>query len=161
MLKVGEYVVYKRDVCFIKEIKKNFLNHLDYIVLVPKKDESQKIEIPVTSKEIRNLLTKEEIEKIIKNMPKIKMISVEEKQLEQEYKRLLKEGTHENLIKIIKTAYLRNEKRILNKRKIGDKDNYFLELAEKDLYYEFGTVLNLNLEQTKEYIKNAIEKQEK
>lgn len=161
MLKVGEYVVYKRDVCFIKEIKKNFLNHLDYVVLVPKKDESLKIEIPVTSKEIRNLLTKEEIKKIIKNMPKIKMISVEEKQLEQEYKRLLKEGTHENLIKIIKTAYLRNEKRILNKRKIGDKDNYFLELAERDLYYEFGTVLNLNLEQTKEYIKNAIEKQEK
>lgn len=161
MLKVGEYVVYKRDVCFIKEIKKNFLNHLDYVVLVLKKDESLKIEIPVTSKEIRNLLTKEEIKKIIKNMPKIKMISVEEKQLEQEYKRLLKEGTHENLIKIIKTAYLRNEKRILNKRKIGDKDNYFLELAERDLYYEFGTVLNLNLEQTKEYIKNAIEKQEK
>lgn len=161
MMKVGEYVVYKRDVCFIKEIKKNFLNHLDYVVLVPKKDESLKIEIPITSTEIRNLLTKEEIEKIIKNMPKIKMISVEEKQLEQEYKRLLKEGTHENLIKIIKTAYLRNEKRMLSKRKIGDKDNYFLELAEKDLYYEFGTVLNLNLEQTKEYIKNAIEKQEK
>ncbi len=157
MYQVGEYLVYRRNVCKVVEIKEKFLNNLDYFVLIPLKDKSLKIEIPMTAKGIRSLISKEEVEKIIKSIPKIKTIQVNDKQLEQEYKRLLNSGTHQELIQIIKTAYLRNKERLEQKKKIGDKDNHYFEEAENNLYQEFSVVLGLTLEQTREYVLNKVE----
>ena len=56
------------------------------------------------------------------------------------------------LIKIIKTAYLRNKDRIDNNKKIGEKDNNYFNLAERYLYTEFSIVLNKNFEDTKDYV---------
>jgi len=158
MFEVGDHLVYKRDVCKLSETKKNFINGLDYFVLIPERDSSLKIQIPKDSKAIRKLITKEEVERIINQIPNIEIIKVEDKQLEQEYKKLLNTGSHEDLIRIIKTTYLRNKERLDNKKKIGDKDNYYFELAEKDLYEEFGIVLGLTMEETKEYVIKKVEK---
>ena len=47
--------------------------------------------------------------------------------MENTYKELLQRGTYEDLITVIKTAYLRNENRKKNNKKISDKDNdYFI-----------------------------------
>jgi len=72
--------------------------------------------------------------------------------MEYEYKNLLSSGSHEDLVKIIKTTYLRNKERIDNKKKISDKDNRYFQLAEKYLYNEFSIVLGLTIEDTKEYV---------
>ena len=61
-------------------------------------------------------------------------ISLEEKQIEQTYKELMKSGTHEDLVKIIKTTYLRNQMRILNNKKISEKDDEYFKRAEKYLW---------------------------
>lgn len=156
MFRIEDYVMYKRDVCKVVDIQKQFRNDLDYYVLISVKDPSLKIEIPTNSPLLHSLIEKEEIEKIIQQIPKIELIDVEEKMLEQEYKKLLSSGTHEDLIKIIKTTYVRNQKRLENKKKIGDKDNRYFEKAEEDLYQEFGIVLNMTLEETKEYIKRKV-----
>ena len=66
-------------------------------------------------------------------------------------------NTHENLIKIIKTTYLRNKERIDNNKKTTDKDTYYFNLAEKYLYEEFGIVLNKTFDEVKEYIINKVE----
>ena len=144
MFNINEYVVYKKEVCIIKEIKENQLNHNSYYVLVPVIDNSLKIEVPTNNKfnYIRNLISEDEINKIIKN----------------EYKELLKKGTHEDLIKIIKTTYLRNKEREINKKKLSDKDNTYFELAEKYLYTEFSIALNKTYEETKKYIEDEVSK---
>lgn len=50
MYKIGEYVVYRHDVCIIKEIKENKLIGNTYYVMTPVDDDSLIIEIPIENK---------------------------------------------------------------------------------------------------------------
>lgn len=157
MYKTNDFVVYNKNVCKVVSIKKNFFNQEDYYLLIPIDDNSLKIEVPISNKNLRDLISKEEIEKFIKNIPNIPIISMDEKFLENEYKNLLLSGNHYNLVKIIKTTYLRNQDRISNKKRISDRDQHYFQLAEKYLYNEFSIVLGINSEEVKEYIKHEIE----
>lgn len=154
MYNIGDYVVYKKDVCIVKEIKKNHLNNKDYYVLLPIGDESLIIDVPTDNRcgYIRDLITKTEIEAIIKSIPNISVIECDNKNIENEYKHLLSTGNHQDLIRIIKTTYLRNKERLESKRKTGDKDEMYFKKAEKYLYDEFGIVLGLRFEEVKKYI---------
>jgi len=154
MYKLQDYVVYKKDVCIVKEIRKNHINNNDYYLLVSLLDESLNTLVPVDNRcgYIRSLISKEEVEEIIKRIPRIPIIKSDSKNIENEYKILLSKCTHEDLIKIIKTTYLRNKERTDNNRKIGDKDKLYLEKAEKYLYTEFALVLGMTFDEVKEYI---------
>ena len=158
MFKKGDLLVYKKDVCVVEEVKIKYLRDTDYYVLNPITDKSLKIQVPTTSNAIRSLITKERLEEIIKSIPKIKVIKTDSKSLENDYKQLMQSGTHEDLIKIIKTTYLRNKERLDNNKKTTDKDNYYFNQAELYLYNEFSVVLNLSYEETKEYIINEVNK---
>lgn len=160
MYKIGEYVVYKKDVCKIEDIKN--VRNQDYYVLIPMSDKSLKINVPVDNKFglLRNLITKEELEKIIEIIPNISIVECNDKMIENEYRTLMNSGKHEDLISIIKTTYLRNKERLDNNKKIGDKDNSYFELAEKYLYNEFSIVLNMSYEDTKKYVIDKVSKLE-
>lgn len=158
MFKVGDIIVYKKDVCKIIEIKSKYIKDLDYYVLEPKDDMSLKIQIPKNNSFIRELISKKEILEIIKDIPKIPVITTDDKMIENEYKQLLQEGTHKDLISIIKTTYLRTEERKRNNKKVGEKDNNYFKLAEKYLYNEFSNVLNKSIEDTKKFIIDEVEK---
>ena len=155
MFDIGEYVVYKHEVCIIKETKIG-RNEKKYYVLIPITDNTLKIDIPIdlASKTAKKLITKEYA---IKKIPSIDIINLDSKQLENEYKKLLTDETHESLIKIIKTTYLRNKERLDSKRKVSEKDEYYFNLAEKYLYNELSVVLNKSYEETKKYIINEVE----
>ena len=159
MYKVGDYIVYLKEVSKIKEIKENFIKNVNYYVLEPVSDSSLKLIIPVSSNSIRNLITIDKVNELIKEIPFIDTIDIDNKNIEFEYKKLLNTGTPENLIKIIKTTYLRNQDRLNNKKKINDKDRNYFELAEKYLYTEISIVLNKSFEDTKNYIINEVEKE--
>ena len=158
MFKEGELLVYKKDVCVVKEITPKYMRDIDYYVLSALTDKSLKIQAPTNSSAIRSLITKDKVEEIINNIPKVEVIKSDAKTLEQEYKQLMQNGTHEDLIKIIKTTYLRNKERIDNNKKTTDKDNYYFNQAELYLYNEFSVVLNLTYEETKQYIINKLSK---
>jgi len=152
MYKVNDKLIYKKDVCVVEEIKEKYMRDTDYYVLSPITDSSLKIQIPTNSSSLRSLITKEQVEEIINNIPNIEIIKSESKTLEQDYKLLMQKGTHEDLIKIIKTTYLRNKERIDNNKKTTDKDNYYFNQAELYLYNEFSVVLNLSYDETKQYV---------
>ena len=157
MYKIGEYLVYRKSVCQVKEIKEK--KGTNYYQLVPIDDASLKIEVPVEDKDkvLRNLITKEEIENLVKNMPNIELIDCNDRMIELEYRNLLATGNKEDIIRVLKTAHLRNKARLENKKKMNEKDINYLEKAEKLLYNEFSIVLNLSLEDTKQYIINKVE----
>ena len=159
MYSVGEYVVYRRDVCKITGIKKNPVNQMDYYLLTPIDDSSLKLEVPINNRlgYLRRLISKERVEEIINEILNIEIIDSPDKMIEYEYKKLINSGRHEDLIKIIKTTYLRNKKRLDSKKKISDKDQHYFLLAEKYLYNEFGTVLNLSYEDVKKYVIYKVE----
>lgn len=159
MYKVGDYIVYKRDVCKVKEIKEKYYNNTDYYVLNPISDDSLRINVPVDNdKLLRSLITEEEVKLIIKNIPNIDIIDEDDKMLETIYKDLLKSENHEDLIKIIKTTYLRNKDRVDNNKKISEKDNTYFNLAERYLYTEFSVVLNKSFDDTRDYVISEVEK---
>lgn len=162
MFKIGEYVVYKHDVCKLIEIKKQYFNNEDYYILESTLDKSLKISVPVSKNNfLRPIIVKEEVDQIIKKIPKIETIKSSDKLLEMEYKKLINTGTFEDLITIIKTTYLRNKKRVDDNKKISDKDNNYFLLAEKYLYNEFSIVLGKSIEETKDYIIDKVEKNSK
>ena len=162
MKKIGEYVVYRKQVCKVVDILKNYLDDKDYYSLVPITDQSLCLKVMATDNNsyIRDLISKDEIEVIIKKIPEIEIITKDERSLEAEYKELLKNGTWEELIKIIKTTYLRNKTRIDSHKKVSDKDSYYFELAEKYLYNEFAIVLGMTYNETKNYIIEKLQGQE-
>ena len=152
MLKVGDYVIYQEQVCQIKEQKINEFTNLESFILVPVTDSSLKLNVPVNNPNIKNLMTKEEIKNLIALMPSIPLIDIEDKLLENEYKRLYHSGSKEDLIRIIKTTYKRNQDRLNNNKKISEKDNKYFTLSENLLYSEIATVFGISLEEAKEYI---------
>ena len=154
MRQIGDYVIYRKEVCKVKEIKEKYFKGMDYYRLVPIDDESLHLDVPVNSeaKLLRELINLEQVENLISRIHEIKLIEIDEKNLENEYKKLLNTGNLEDYIKIIKTTYQRNKERLENKRKISDKDNYYFNLAEKYLYNEFSIILNKTFEETKQYV---------
>ncbi len=146
-----KYIVYERDVCLIEEVKGKYIKGVDYYVLRPLNDKTLKISVPVNSKLLRNLISLDDANKLINNMKSIEVIE-DNKQIENEYKRLLDTGDLSDLVKIIKTTYLRNKERIINKKKISEKDDNYFNKAEDYLYTELGIVFNMSKENIKEYI---------
>ena len=138
MRNVGDYIVFRKDVCEIVDIKENPFNHVMSYTLIPITDQSLKMNIPIDNASIRDLMTMDELNTLINEIRNIPVIEVEDKQLENEYKRLLSEGTNYDLVRIIKTTYLRNQKRLENNK------NY--------LYNEVAKVLNIDVESAKNYI---------
>ena len=151
MFKINDYLVYRKEVCKVTEIKE-YKNDFLYYVITPINDTSLKIEVPTDSSVIRPLISKIEIQKIIEEIPNIKEIAENDRLLENKYKELLKSGTYNDLITIIKTTYLRNETRDKEKKKRSEKDTTYFNLAEKYLYTEFSVVLGKSYEDTKKYV---------
>lgn len=157
MFNVGNYVVYKRNVCIIKELKE--VSGKKYYVLKPINDESLSISILYdnVSNLLRDIISKEQSEKLIQSIPKIEIITVNDKLIENEYKNLLNTGSLEDLVKIIKTTYSRNNERIINHKKIGEKDDSYFNKAENILYSELSISLNMSYEDTKKYVIDKVE----
>ena len=158
MYNVGDYIVYKRDVCVVKEINKKYYKDMDYYKLEPINDNSLKLDVPVNNKYIRNIISREELDNIIDNIPNIDVIKCSDKYIENDYKSLMHSGRHEDLIKIIKTTYLRNKERIDNKKKVTDKDIMYFKKTEEYLYTEVSIVFGVSYEEAKKYVVDKVEK---
>lgn len=158
MYNKGSLVVYKRDVCKVVDIR--VIHNESYYVLNSTIDDSLKIDVPVLKEKelLRPLITKEELDKLIKEIKFLPILDVEARILEDEYKKLLKDGTMESLVVIIKTTYLRNKIRKENKKKLADNDQYYFNLAERYLYNEISYVLNVNYDDAKNYIIEKLNK---
>lgn len=159
MKSIGDYVIYRKEVCKVVEIKEKFFKDMDYYRLVPISDETLHLDVPVSNENLlRDLISKDQVEELIKKIPDIKLIESEDKNLENEYKALINSGDLDGYIKIIKTTYTRNKERLESKRKISDKDNHYFNLAEKYLYNEFSIILNKSFEETKQYVIDNVTK---
>lgn len=156
MFKINDYVVYNHDVC--KVIGFNNFNGRDYYVLSSLSDSSLKINVPIDNCNIRGLISKDEVFKIINNIPNVGVVDVDSKSIDYVYKSLLESGTYDDLISIIKTAYLVNRERVDNNKKVRDKDLHYFKLAESYLYNEFSIVLGMSYDETRDYVISEVGK---
>lgn len=160
MFQVGDYVVYKRDVCRVCEIKKNYFQGNDYYVMSPVDDDSLVISVPVENQTglLRSIISQEEAESFIQSIPDIPMITVQDRAIENEYKNLMRSNDMRDLVRIIKTSYLRNDVRRENGKKLSEIDDTYLKRAEQILYNELSISLGMTVDEAKEYIIKSIEK---
>lgn len=158
MYNKGSLVVYKRDVCKVVDIR--VIRDKSYYVLNSTIDSSLKIDVPVNKEKklLRPLITKKELDNLINEIKFLPVLDVEARMLEDEYKRLLKDGTMESLITIIKTTHLRNKIRQENKKKLADNDQYYFNLAERYLYNEISYVLNVSYDDAKNFVISSLNK---
>lgn len=158
MFQIGDYVVYQNEVCIIKAIKEKYFHGKDYYVLNPSLDTSLTINVPVDEEKclLKPVMTRQEAEAFIKKIPSIEPITLNDKMIENEYKALLKTEDKSDLVRIIKTTYLRNHKRLLSGKNIGEKDEMYFEKAEKLLYSELAASLNLTYDETKQHIMDVV-----
>ena len=157
MYKSGDIVVYRRDVYRIKDVQDNYFFNKTYYIMNPIDDDSLVTSVPVdTTSYLRDVITKEEAEDLIAKIPFIETIQVNDRDIEYEYKRLLGENTLESLIKIIKTAYLRNMTRLDQNKKISEKDEQYFNQAERRLYNELSISLQLTFDETRQYVIDSV-----
>lgn len=161
MFELGEKVIYKKDLCTIKEIKKNHYHGKDYYVLESFKDPSLKIDIPTENLGgyLRKVMTKEEAECFISQIPGIDPIEVDDRNLGYEYQALLNTNNSGDLIRIIKTTYLKAREREKKNKKPSDRNQEYLEKAQNYLYNELSVSLNISYEECRDYVLSRIEKQ--
>ena len=76
-------------------------------------DASLRLNVPVDNPNIKTLMSEEEIKQLIHLIPRVPVIDVDDKMLENEYKKLYHSGNKEDLIRIIKTTYMRNQERLV------------------------------------------------
>ena len=154
MFKIGETVIHMRDVCRIDELVKNYRDGEDYYRLSTIDDQGLTIYTPVsnTRNVMRKIMSKQAAKDLIKKIPSIKPLETDGRSLAVEYKDLLNRGTHEDCIKIIKTAYGRNALRIKENKKGSENDKIYFRLAENVLYAEIAVALGMSVKQAREYV---------
>ncbi len=162
MYKINDIVVYRRDVCkIIGKQRSDFTGEQCYI-LVPygKQDGSVKMQVPVSNKggHLRNLITREEIEELIRKAPEIGTLANKTANMKSQYATLLKGDDIYDLICIIKTSYGRNRARMEQHKKLASIDDEYLQKAEKYLFDELSIALGMSFDEAKEFFETEVDK---
>lgn len=165
MFEVGDLIIYGyQGVCRVTEIGKSDISGVPadklYYTLVPLYG-AGKILIPVDTKVfMRPVITKTQVDEIIKKMPEVEAKSVDihnYKVLEDYYKSML--STHEclDLVCIMKSIYVKKNLVKLQGKNLGHTDEKYKKIAEDLLYSEFAAVLDIEKENVAKYIENALQ----
>lgn len=154
MLDPGSYIVYKQQVCQVKGIIEKYYRDKDYYYLTPVGDEKLKIMLPVDQEyHTRPLMSVEKAAQLIEEIGHIDVIDGHGKYIKDAYKDLFESDQPENLVKIIKTAYLRSKSRQAANKKITASDEMYFEKAEKYLFNELAVVLDKSVDEIRSIFK--------
>lgn len=165
MYKIGEFVVYGRTgICEVAEITTMKMDGVPkdrlYYILMPCKNKGGKIFTPVDNDKvvIRPVITREEARELLEQIPEIQELWIpNEKMREAKYKECMRTCECEDLIKIIKTLYIRKLDRQAQGKKITTTDERYLKMAEGSLYSELSLALGVPEEDMEDYICKYIE----
>ena len=132
----------------------------EYYILKPLYLSSSTVYIPVDTAEgsMRKVLAHEEAESLIRQIPEIPLITIaNDKLLEQEYKNCLKACNCQELIRIIKTIYLRKRAREEAGRKETAVDARYFSESQRDQLYGELAVDWISRENVESYINTSLQ----
>ena len=162
---IGDYVVCgSKGVCVVENKTTLNLSGIDsareYYILKPVYVSGSTFYMPVDTSgdSMRKVLSREQAKELIYGIKDIPLIDVtNDKLLEQEYRWCIKANCCEELIKVIKTIYLRKQKRLEAGRKVTAVDAKYFRMAEDTLYGELAVSLGMPRESVGEYIAEVME----
>lgn len=158
MVQIGKKIVYRDEVCTVSALVKEHTTNEDCYVLTSGSDPSLRITVPVSKAAplMRPLMKKSDIEELLQKMPSIPIVALSGWNRGLEYKELLKEGSHESIMSIIKTAYYRQQEQAERRQKPSENDKLYFRQAERLFYNEVAAVLDMTYEQAKVYILSSL-----
>ncbi|MEO2582714.1 CarD family transcriptional regulator [Clostridium tertium] len=162
MFKINDYVVYgSNGVCKVTDIEPVTLRNeeLEYYILSPVYNEKMTIKTPVNNQKIlmRELMTKAEIVNLLKEISKNETVEIEDSRRRvEEYKAIIKRGNAEELIKVINSIKLEKDEKNSIGKKLNKTDEDIMISASKQLYQEMAIVLDIDVDEVQDYIKNNI-----
>lgn len=168
MFKREEYVVCgNKGVCKVEDITTLNISGVDkereYYILKPVYMAGSTVYVPVDAAEdsMRRVLDRIEAQKLIGEIAGIPLITTtNDKQLEQLYRGCMKTNDCGEWVKIIKTIYLRKQKRLEAGRKVTAVDAKYFRIAEDNLYGELAISLQIPREDVENYITQEMDKEE-
>lgn len=167
MFEIGEYVVCgNKGVCVVEDVTTLNISGVDkereYYILKPLYMTGSTVYVPVdtSEKSVRRVLKRDEAQKLIREIPDIPLLVIaNEKLSEQMYRECIRTNDCEELIKIIKTIYLRKQKRMQAGRKVTAVDAKYFHLAEDSLYGELAVALEMPKDEVESYITKEMNKE--
>jgi len=165
MFEINDIILYGNDgVCTLTDIVSKDINgkQADYYALCPVYDGSATIFVPIDNEKLtsrmRKVISKDEINKLIRSMPEEETIWIEnESERKEKYKAIIAAGDRKKLVQIIKTLYLHQNNQKAKGRKLHLCDERFLKDAEKILYDEFALVLGIERSQVLPFIMQQVD----
>lgn len=136
----------------------------EYYTLNPVYRPDALVYAPVENRKIlmRKVIQKEEAEALIDQIPQIETVWIlNEKVREAQYKEALQSCDCVELIKIIKTLFLRKKDRMEHGKKVTVVDERYFRQAEERLYGELAFVLGKEKSEMPEYIAERMEEKKK
>ena len=166
MFKKGEYVIYgNAGVCQIIDISTSNMHGAPkdklYYILEPVNQNSSRVFSPIDNKKviIRKLMSKQDVETLISDIPNIKELLVEDEKLrEQTYKDCIKSCQCRKLLSLMKTIYQRKEERLNQGKKLSATDEKYFKLAQDNLQTELSISLEIPVNEMERYILDKINK---
>ena len=160
MYAVGEFVVHEGSgICKIEEISELALSgrgsEQTYYVMTPYYEKGSRGMTPVenTSVRLRPVMTKDEVESLISEMPEVSEISeANDKQRLLKYKEALAAFEPIELVRIIKTVYQGKQKRLSAGKKILMGDERYTQIAQKKLYEEIAFAMEMEVKDVEDMI---------
>lgn len=165
MFGVHDVVLYGTEgACEITEItQKDFgAGAAEYYVLQPVYRKNTTVFVPTQNRALvarmRRVLSTEEIEKMIEEIPGESGIWIPDENLrKEEYRKILAGGDSRELIRLVKALYLRQKEQNVRGRKLHQADERFFKEAEKVLYDQFALALKIQPDQVLPLILERIE----
>lgn len=165
MFEKGQYVNYgKHGVCVVEDI-----THMDilgtdqnklYYVLSKVYAKGNKIYTAVDNQKvkIREILSKNEAEHLIDEIPQIEKLSVaNDKSRNEKYKDAMTTCDCREWVKVIKSLYDRKQQCIANGKKVAVTDERFFKEAEDHLYGELALSLGIEKDEVEDFIISRVE----
>lgn len=167
MYEIGDFIIYGNNgVCRVESVGP--LNSPDipkdrvYYTLSPYYMKGSRIFTPADNQKVimRPVISKDEALELIDNIKDIESLWIpDEKKQENHYKDALRKCDCSELVKIIKTIYLRKQSRLVEGKKITSSDEKYFQMAEDRLYGELAISLDMDIEEVKEYVVARVERQ--
>jgi len=167
MFHVGDEIIYgTQGVYRIEGIEEKTMGgtRRSYFSLKPVTENGVLIFAPTDNaqvlKKMRHLLTKDQIHQLIDSMPEEDSAWIAgDNDRKERYRKILAEGDHGELIRMIKALYTHKKEREAQGKRLHMMDEAFFRDAERALYNEFQYVLNLeSKEALMTYILSRLEK---
>ena len=165
MFEKEDYVIYGNNgICRVQDITTLSISGIDknrkYYLLKPVYSSGSTVYTPVDTAEtlLRPALSREEADSLIRSIPDIPLIPIaDEKTLEKTYTEYMRSNSTRAWVQLIKTIYLRKEKRTMKGYKVTALDSRYFSLAESSLYGELAIALDKPREEVKSYIASCID----